>query len=77
MRRPVAQVAGKIRTALTNDTNVGAFFDISGTGADVVITRKTAAANDATMNVSIANGTCTGLTAAPTSSNTTMGIAPA
>lgn len=72
-----AQVAGKIRTALTNDTNVSAFFDISGTGAEIVLTRKTAAANDATMNVSIANGTCTGLTSAPTSSNTTMGIAPA
>lgn len=72
-----AQIAGKIRTALTSDANVGAFFDISGSGANVVITRKTAAANDATMNVSIANGTCTGLTAAPTSSNTTMGIAPA
>lgn len=72
-----SQVGGKIRTALTNDTNVSAFFDISGTGADIVLTRKTAAANDATMNINIANGTCTGLTAAPTSSNTTMGIAPA
>jgi len=72
-----SQVAGKIRTALIADSNVSAFFDISGTGASVILTRKTAAANDETMNVSIANGTCTGLTAAPTSSNTTMGIAPA
>lgn len=71
------QVATKIRAALVNDTNVSAFFDISGTGSHIVLTRKVAAANDATMNVSIANGTCTGLTAAPTSSNTTMGIAPA
>lgn len=71
------QVAGKIRTALAADANVGAFFDVSGTGADVVLTRKEAAANDSTMNISIANGTCAGLTGAPTSSNTTMGIAPA
>ncbi len=72
-----AQVAGKIRAALTSDANVGAFFDISGSGASVVLTRKAAAANDATLNVSIANGTCAGLTAAPTSSNTALGVAPA
>lgn len=72
-----AQVATKIRAALTDDVHISAFFDVSGTGAQVVLTRKVAAANDATMNISIANGTCTGLTAAPTSSNTTMGIAPA
>lgn len=72
-----SQVGGKIRTALSGDTNVSAFFDISGTGAEIILTCKLAAVNDASMNISIANGTCTGLTAATTSSNTTMGIAPA
>lgn len=70
-----ATVAGKIRTALTADTDVNAFFSIGGTNADIILTTKVARADDSTMNMSIANGTCTGLTAAPTSANTTAGVA--
>ncbi|MHB1420103.1 MAG: hypothetical protein ACYCX4_11075 [Bacillota bacterium] len=66
-------VASKIRTDLSGDVNVGAFFDVSGTGADVILTAKAVAANDATMNISIDNGTCAGLTPAPTSANTRAG----
>ncbi len=67
-------VAGKIRTALAADADVGAFFTVSGSGANVVLTSVAyTASNDATMNISIDNGTCTGLTAAPTSTNTTAG----
>jgi len=40
----------------------------------VVLTRLIAAANDATGNINIANGTCTGLTAAGTSANTVAGV---
>lgn len=69
-----SQVATKIRAAMVANSVIQAFFNISGTGADVVLTRTTAAANDATLNVSIDNGTCTGLTAAPTSANTTAGV---
>lgn len=68
-------VGGKIRTALGLDADVTALYDVSGAGADVILTRKTFAANDATLNISIDNGTCTGLTAAPTSANTTAGVA--
>jgi hypothetical protein len=70
-----SQVATKIRTALAADTDAANFFTISGADANVILTTKTAAANDTTLNVSIANGTCSGLTAAPTSANTTAGVA--
>jgi hypothetical protein len=66
-------VGGLIRTALAFDANVAAAFIVSGAGANVVLTRHVAVANDTTLNISIANGTCTGLTAAPTSTNTTAG----
>jgi hypothetical protein len=66
-------VGGLIRTALAFNANVSAMFLVSGTGADVKLTKHVAAANDSTLNIAIANGTCTGLTAAPTSTNTTAG----
>jgi hypothetical protein len=66
-------VAGKVRTALSIDADVKGFFTVGGSGADVVLTAKIAKANDATMNVSIANGTCTGLTTVATSADTTAG----
>jgi hypothetical protein len=69
-----AQVAGKIRTDLGNDADVSAMFDVSGSGANVILTKKDEAPNDATLNISIDNGTCSGLTAAPTSANTTAGV---
>lgn len=72
-----AQVATKIRAALALDADVSAFFTISGAGADVILTRRAAADNDATLNIAIDNDTCTGLTAAPTSADTTAGVAPA
>jgi len=69
-------VAGKIRAALALVTAIDDFFTISGSDDDVVLTVKANAANDATLNISIDNDTCTGLTAAPTSANTTAGVAP-
>jgi len=68
-------VAGKIITVLAADADVSAMFNVGGTGATVTLTRKVPAANDATLNVSTANGTCTGLTSAPTSADTTAGVA--
>jgi len=70
-----ATVAGKIRTALAADTDVKNFFEVGGSGTDVTLTTKTARANDTTMNISIDNGTCTGLTPALTSAHTTAGVA--
>ncbi len=66
-------VGGLIRTALAFDANVAAMFLVSGTGANVVLTKHLAAANDTTLNIAIDNGTCTGLTPALTSTNTTAG----
>jgi hypothetical protein len=48
---------------------------VNGTVADVALTKINSAANDATLNIASANGTCTGLTAAPTSANSTAGVA--
>ena len=62
--------------ALALDSAVAALFEIGGLGTAVVLTKKTAAANDATLNIAIANGTCAGLTAAQTSADTTLGVAP-
>jgi phage tail sheath protein FI len=72
-----SQVATKIRAALNGNATIAARFTIGGTGANITLTRVVAAANDGTLNVSIDNGTCTGLTAAPTSTNTTPGVARA
>jgi len=66
-------VAGKIRVALAADANVSAFFTVSGATNQIILTTITAAANDGTMNIATDNGTCTGLTPAPTSADTTPG----
>ena len=78
--------AGKVRAALAADTAVSALFDVGGTTTAIRLTRKATAtytvgtasvplyaANDATLNISLDNGTCTGITTASTSANTTSG----
>jgi hypothetical protein len=78
--------AGKVRTALAADAAVSALFTVDGTTTAIRLTRKPTAtytvgstsvplyaANDATLNISLDNGTCTGITTASTSSNTTSG----
>jgi hypothetical protein len=67
-------VATKIRTALNLDDVITERFTIGGSGADITLTRTQALANDATLNLSINNGTCTGLTPDLTSTNTTAGV---
>jgi hypothetical protein len=67
-------VAGLIRSALAFDSAVSTMYLVSGTGADVVLTERTDATNDATLNISITNGTCTGLTPALTSTDTQAGV---
>jgi phage tail sheath protein FI len=69
-------VAGKIRTALAADAALTALYAVSGAGANVVLTRLAPfAANDATLNIDIDNGTCTGLTPDASSTDTTAGVA--
>src|SRR5262245_28127226 len=70
-----SEVAKEVRYWLALDSDVADFFQVSGTGANVVLTAREAAADDATINIAIDNDTCTGLTAAPTSTNTTAGVA--
>lgn len=49
----VGDVAEKLAAALADDAGVKAFFDVTVTGAVVTLTRKTHAANDATMKVAL------------------------
>lgn len=67
--------AGKVRTALALDANITAIYTVGGSSATISLTRILAAANDATLNISLANGTCTGITTAATSANSTAGVA--
>jgi len=71
-----AQVAAKIITALQADAYISAAFAIGGSSASIVATALVNAANDSSLNISIDNGTCSGLTTAATSANTTAGVAP-
>jgi len=77
--------AGKVRTALAANATIAARFTVSGTTTAIILTRKPGqvltdgvnsvnlfVANDSTLNIAIAAGT-TGITAAPTSANTTAG----
>ena len=75
--------ADKVRTALAADATIAARFTVGGTTTAISLTRLSStvgglsirSANDATLNIALANGTCTGITAAPTSTNTTAGVA--
>lgn len=74
-----AAIALAIRTALAANANIAAHFDVSGEAAEVILTAKLPAANDATLNIAIADGTgegaSVGVTTAATSANTTAGVA--
>jgi hypothetical protein len=76
----------KAKTALEANAVVSALFTIGGTSTSISLTRKPTAtftvpggtlplyaANDATLNIAIANDTSVGITAAATSTNTTAG----
>jgi len=69
-----AQVCQAAAMTLNSDVDVSAFFDVSITANNIlVLTKKTTAANDGTMNIAYTNGTCTGLTPDATSDDTTAG----
>lgn len=74
-----ADIATACRAALAADAAVTAMFDVSGEGADVVLTRKLAVADDPTLNIAIADGTgdgaSDGITEAAESTATTGGVA--
>jgi hypothetical protein len=63
--------AAKARAAIASNTVANNLFQVSGTEALITLTRRTttegiASANDATLNLAIATGTATGITAAAT-----------
>ena len=68
-------VATKARAALNASGNITSRFTVGGAGADITLTVKATAVNDATLNVASDNDTSTGLTAEPTSAATTAGVA--
>lgn len=74
-----AAIALAIRTALAANANISEHFTVSGETAAVILTAKIAAANDATLNIAIADGTgdgaSVGVTTAASSANTTAGVA--
>ena len=82
-----SQWADKVRVALAADSAVSALFAVSGSGTSIILTRKATLitsdtittsifpATDATLNIALANGTCTGITTAASSANTNAGTA--
>ena len=68
------EVAAAIRAAMEVDPVISEHFVVSGENAAIVLTAKVPAANDETLNIAIATGTATGITAAGTSANTTAGV---
>lgn len=72
-----SQVAEKIRAAMAANANIAAWFTIAAAGAVITLTKKVAAADAQTMNISVDNGTCTGLTQDLTSTHTVAGAAGA
>jgi hypothetical protein len=66
--------AQKVRDALVADPIINAFFAVSGATTSIVLTTRYIVANDATMNISLANGTSAGITNAPTSTDTTPSV---
>ncbi len=66
--------AGKVRTALAANAAITAVYTVGGSGTSITLTETDPLNNDSTLNISLANGTCTGITTAATSANTTTGI---
>ena len=69
--------AGKVRVALAALPAITTSYNVSGTDTSIVISTKVNASNDTTLNIALANGTTTGVTAAATSANTVLGNAAA
>lgn len=69
-----AIVATKAAAVLNANAAVSAHFTASVNVADLILTAKKAAANDATLNIAYIDGTCVGLTADATSNDTTAGV---
>ena len=65
--------AGKVRAALLALPAITGNYNVAGSSTSITLSTKVNAANDTTLNIALANGTTTGVTAAPTSANTVAG----
>ena len=79
-----AQWADKVRVAMAANGPISDAFTVGGSSTSIVVTRKPLEeisgvpfypANNSGLNISLNNGTCTGITTAATSANTTAGVA--
>jgi hypothetical protein len=70
----IADVGALVRAALELDADVGAFFDVSGTGGIVILTAVTPAADDGTLDNTFVDTDTTGVTFGA-SVDTTPGVA--
>jgi hypothetical protein len=73
-----SQWMATVRAYFSANPKVQMLFAVSGSGADMILTRRSPyAVNDSTLNISIGGTgtTATGITAVPTSVNTTAGVA--
>lgn len=73
-----SQWMSSVRAYFATTPQIQMQFAVSGSGADMILTRRSPyAGNDSTLNISIGGTgtTATGITAAPTSTNTTTGVA--
>jgi len=69
--------AQKVRAALSAVSAITSLYTVGGSTTAISLTRIVKRYNDSTLNISLANGTCTGITTAATSVGTTAGINPA
>lgn len=68
-------VASKIKVAIEDNENITTLYDVSVSDADVILTAKAPATNVSNLNIALSNGTCAGLDAVSTSTNTRAGVA--
>ena len=66
--------AAKVRTAIRANKAISEQFACTGSGTSIILTDRRKRANDGTLNISLDNGTCTGITTAASSANTTAGV---
>lgn len=68
-----AKVATKIRAALNDSVDITSFFTVGGSSANIVLTTKAIAANDATLAIALSDAASTGVTMG-SSTDTTAGV---
>jgi len=67
------EVATKAAAQLNTNGDISGMFDISSSGANLVLTKWDPAANDVNLNIAYTNNGCTGLTPDASSDNTVAG----